>query len=329
MKNLIELHCHLDGSLDVKTSYKLALHRGIIDKDMELKEFTKLMMVSDDNASLEEFLSCFKLPISLLQDEEALLISTAALIKNLYKDKVIYAEIRFAPQHHTQKGLTQEEVLKAVLKGVEEAKSVYKDIRIQLILCMMRSNPASLNYDANKETIDLAKKYLNKGVCAIDLAGAERDDLAKYKDLLDYCKEIEVPFIVHAGENNYPNNVDLAIEYGAKRIGHGVNVVNDKKVLKKLIESKIPLEVCVTSNIQCKNQPSYEKHSLRKLFDKGVKVTLNTDNRTLSNTTLNQEIVKVRKYLDFSKKEVRQMMISALNSSFLNEKHKDRIIDKF
>jgi len=116
MKNLIELHCHLDGSLDLKTSYKLAMNRGIIDKDMEFEDFKKRMTVSSDNASLEEFLSCFELPISILQDEEALTISTTKLIKNLRKDKVVYAEIRFAPQFHTQEGLTQEEAVKAVLE---------------------------------------------------------------------------------------------------------------------------------------------------------------------------------------------------------------------
>lgn len=328
MKNLIELHCHLDGSLDLKTSYKLAMNRGIIDKDMEFEDFKKRMTVSSDNASLEEFLSCFELPISILQDEEALTISTTKLIKNLRKDKVVYAEIRFAPQFHTQEGLTQEEAVKAVLEGVKDARSLHKDIKVQIILCMMTDDPAGKNFNENKETIEVAKKFLKKGVCAIDLAGNEAN-LADYKELIDYAKELGVPYVLHAGEVDFPKNVELAIEYGAKRIGHGVNVVNDEEILKKLVDSKVPLEVCVTSNIQCKTQPSYEEHSIRELFDKGVKITLNTDNRTLSNTTLNKEIKKIMKHLNFTKKEVRKMMINALNNSFLNEKDKDRILDKF
>ena len=328
MKNLIELHCHLDGSLDLKTSYKLAMNRGIIDKDMEFEDFKKRMTVSSDNASLEEFLSCFELPISILQDEEALTISTTKLIKNLRKDKVVYAEIRFAPQFHTQEGLTQEEAVKAVLEGVKDARSVHKDIKVQIILFMMTDDPAGKNFNENKETIEVAKKFLKKGVCAIDLAGNEAN-LADYKELIDYAKELGVPYVLHAGEVDFPKNVELAIEYGAKRIGHGVNVVNDEEILKKLVDSKVPLEVCVTSNIQCKTQPSYEEHSIRELFDKGVKITLNTDNRTLSNTTLNKEIKKIMKHLNFTKKEVRKMMINALNYSFLNEKDKDRILDKF
>ncbi len=329
MKNLIDLHCHLDGSLNAKTTYNLAKNRELIE-NIELNDFKKMLSVEGaDVDNLADYLSLFELPISILQDEESLAISTINVIKNLHKDGVIYAEIRFAPQQHLRKGLTQEQVIKAVLQGVEEASDIYSDVKVQIILCMMRSFPVDLNHDANIETIKLAKQFLGKGVCAIDLAGGEIDNLIEYKQYFDYAKELKVPFVIHAGEvEGCANNVSLAIDFGAKRIGHGIHAIDDEEVLKKLVKSKVPLEVCITSNIHCKNAPSFKKHPLRKLYDAKVNLTLNTDNRTLSDITLNDEIDIARDKLDFTKTEIREMMINSLNASFLNDKQKDKILDK-
>lgn len=329
MNKFIDLHCHLDGSLDIEISYRLALKRGLISKETEFEKFESLMRVSSDNESLEEFLSKFELPILLLQDEEALSMSTVGVIKNLSDDKIAYAELRFAPQHHTEKGLSQEQAVLAVLDGIKTAEKLYKDVKINLILCMMTSDPVSKNHKENLETIEIAKKYLNKGVCAVDLAGAEKDDLDEYEKYFKLCQRLNVPYIIHAGENPYPNNVDLAIKFGAKRIGHGVHTIDDEEILENLIESQVPIEVCVTSNIQCKCFEDYEKHPIKDLFDKGVRVTINTDNRTLSNTTLEKEIYKAKQFYGFTDEEIRQMQLNGINSAFLEDNEKDELIKKW
>lgn len=328
MNYLIDLHCHLDGSLDLETSFKLAKSRNIINEDLQFEEFKNRMVVRSDTSNLEEFLSCFQLPLSLLQDKEALTKSTIDAIKNLNEDNIMYAELRFAPQLHTQKNLSQEEVVEAVLEGVKEAKEIYTDIKVNIILCMMRGITASDTNVANIKTIKVAKQYLDKGVVAIDLAGSEKNDFLEYKVLFDYARQLNIPFVIHAGENNYPNNVSLAIDYGAKRIGHGIHAIEDKDILNKLVNSKIPLEVCVTSNIQCQLQPSFEKHSIRQLYDNNVNITLNTDNRTLSNTTLQKEIKKIKEYLNFTNDDIRQMMINAINSAFISTKEKEEFTKK-
>ena len=187
MNYLIDLHCHLDGSLDLETSFKLAKSRNIINEDLQFEEFKNRMVVRSDTSNLEEFLSCFQLPLSLLQDKEALTKSTIDAIKNLNEDNIMYAELRFAPQLHTQKNLSQEEVVEAVLEGVKEAKEIYTDIKVNIILCMMRGITASDTNVANIKTIKVAKQYLDKGVVAIDLAGSEKNDFLEYKVLFDYA----------------------------------------------------------------------------------------------------------------------------------------------
>lgn len=326
MKKYIDLHCHLDGSLDIETSYRLALERGLISKETGFEEFEDMMRINRDNESLEEFLSKFELPILLLQDKEALSMSTVGVIKNLVEDNIAYAELRFAPQHHTKKGLTQKQVVLAVLDGINTAKRLYKDVKINLILCMMRSSSIMENYEENVETIEIAKKYLGKGVCGVDLAGAEKDDLEEYGEYFKLCQKLNVPYIIHAGENSYPKNVDIGINFGAKRIGHGVHSIDDKEVLDNLIKSQIPIEVCITSNIQCKCFENYEDHPVKDLFDKGVKVTINTDNRTLSNTTLEKEINKAKDLYGFTDTEIEQMQLNAINSAFLNDRDKEDLI---
>lgn len=323
--NKVDLHLHLDGSLDLKTSYDLAIKRNIVQCDFE--EFKSLMEVSDDNPSLEEYLKCFDLPIRILQDKEALIESTYALIRNLYNDHLIYAEIRFAPQFHTHKGLTQDEVIQYVLQGREKACKEF-DIKINFILCMMTLGEEKINHSENLMTIDMAKKYLNKGVCAIDIAGPEEiSPLIKYKPLFDYASSLNIPYTIHAGESGSSDNVLTALNLGARRIGHGCHCSSDQKVVDRIITDKIPLEVCLTSNIHCKNQVSFQLHTCKPLFDQGVLITLNTDNMTLSRTTIKKEYDLALEYL-FTEDELKQIEINSINAAFISEKEKQELLSK-
>lgn len=324
MKKYVELHCHFDGSLNVEKSYELAKARNIIPEDMSYEEFAKEMPVPSDNVSLETFLDHFKFPLAILQDEEALYESMIACIHDLEQDDVCYAEVRFAPQAHLQKGLTQEEAVLACIKGVEKAKELYPNITIQLILCMMCDEIG--DSEVNLETARLVSEYYGKGVCALDLAGAEGlVPYQNYQKSIAIVKEKNVPITLHAGESGPSSNVHDALALGADRIGHGGHALEDESVVQELLDKQVVLEQCVTSNIQCHNQPSYALHSLRPLFDKGVKVTINTDNRSLSGTTLHEEIDKIKKYMNFTDEDIHQMMLNAVDGAFTTEEEKERL----
>ena len=180
--------------------------------------------------------------------------------------------------------------------------------------------------EVNLETARLAAKYYGQGVCALDLAGVEGlVPYSSYKKCLSIVKEKNVPVTLHAGESGPASHVHDALKVGADRIGHGGHALEDPAVIQELLDKKVVLEQCVTSNIQCHNQPSYELHAIRPLFDAGVKVTVNTDNRSLSGTTLQKEIDKLKKYMHFTDEEIHQMMLYAVDGAFTMEEEKERL----
>lgn len=305
----IELHVHLDGSVRPKTVSELL--------NYDIKDVKNKMMVTSDTKDLTEYLTKFDLPIKAMQTKDNLKRIARELALDLKDDDVIYAEVRFAPILHTKEGLSLDEVVSSVLEGI---KSV-NEIKVNLILCMMRG----FSYEDNLKTIMVTKKFLNKGVVGLDLAGDEKKyQTINYKDLFMIAKDNNIPFTIHAGEADTSKSVLDAINFGAKRIGHGIAIVNDDKVLNKVKEKNISLEVCPTSNVDTKAVLSYEKHPIKDLFLKGVKVTVNTDDRTVSNITLSKEYEKLKEYFNFSDEEFLQMNLNAISSSFMNEDEKTR-----
>lgn len=305
----IELHVHLDGSVRPKTVSELL--------NYDIKDVKNKMMVTSDTKDLTEYLTKFDLPIKAMQTKDNLKRIARELALDLKDDDVIYAEVRFAPILHTKEGLSLDEVISSVLEGI---KSV-NEIKINLILCMMRG----FSNEDNLKTIMVTKKFLNKGVVGLDLAGDEKKyQTINYKDLFMIAKDNNIPFTIHAGEADTSKSVLDAINFGAKRIGHGIAIVNDDKVLNKVKEKNISLEVCPTSNVDTKAVLSYEKHPIKDLFLKGVKVTVNTDDRTVSNITLSKEYEKLKEYFNFSDEEFLQMNLNAISSSFMNEDEKTR-----
>lgn len=309
----VELHLHLDGSITrqyVKDKYNLS------DEEINSK-----MVASKKCQNLNDYLECFDFPISIMQTEQELKDITIDLLNNLKEQNIIYAEIRFAPQFHTKNGLTQEDVLKAVLSARDSV-----DIKSNFILCVMRGKD---NIDENYETVNLAKKYLRKGVCAIDLAGAEAIfKTSEYHDIFEYAKKLDIPFTIHAGEADGPTSIKDAISYGAKRIGHGVRAIEDEKLLKEIIKEGIYLEVCPTSNIQTCICDTYSTHPIEKLYKMGVKTTINTDNMTVSNTTLDNEYEKLLEETDLEIKDIINMNINSINAAFISNEEKEKLMEE-
>ena len=282
MKNyaLIDLHLHFDGSLYLPWQYERACEEGIVS-NMSFEEYYNLMYRTD-YPTREEGMKRFDMPIAVLQSEDNLYTAIYQLIERLYHMGLLYAEIRFAPQQHTSL-LSQDEVVGATIEGMNHAMNDF-DIKTNLILCLMHKGDACTNMKENFETVDVAYKYLNQGVVALDLAGYENTGpFIAYKPLFDRALELGIPFTIHAGEMGNGSHVPLAIQMGASRIGHGIDSIQNEIWLQEIIDKQIPLEICCSSN--CKNERNYAAHPIRMFIEKGVKVTINTDNMTFAKTT--------------------------------------------
>ena len=309
----VELHLHLDGSISLKLASKLS--------GMEEEDVKKKMIAPDKCQNLSDYLTKFDFPISLMQTRENLMMVAEDLVHQLERDGVIYAEVRFAPMFHTKEGLSMEDVVLAVIDGLHQNKNVQSN----LILCMMRG--ASL--EDNLKTIDLAEKYLNRGVVAIDLAGAEdRYPIDAYLDLLKKARQKNIPITVHAGENGSSEEVRKAILAGALRIGHGIHAILDKEVLQLIKEKNILLEICPTSNVQTNAIDLFSNHPVLKFYEAGIAISINTDNRTVSNVSLTREYLKLDQYFSFSIDDYLKMNKMAIEHSFLLMDEKNKLLKK-
>lgn len=318
MNNLVELHLHLDGALSVANCKKLASIQGISIPDDD--EVFNLLTVSPDCHDLNEFLTKFKFPLSLLQTADGIRCALKNLQDELIEQGLVYAEIRFAPQLHTNKGLTQENVVVSAIEGLSESS-----LKCNLILCCMRGNN---NRDENFETVRLAKKYLGNGVCAIDLAGAEGlYPTRNFEDAFAYARELGVPFTIHAGEADGPSSVYDAIRFGSKRIGHGVRSYEDMNLVKKIVSLGITLEVCPTSNICTSIYDKISEMPIKYFIDNGVNITISTDDPSVCNVKLKDELKSISRTFDLSYEDIVKLQLNAINVSFADEDTKKEVID--
>ena len=311
---MLDLHLHLDGALTPQMAKCLAEEQGMelpTDDPVKLKE---LLTVPADCSSLNDFLKCFDLPLSLMQTEMGISAAVRLVRENIASQGVIYVEIRFAPQLHTRKGLTQEAVIRAAMEGLKNP-----GIKTNLILCCMRGEG---NDEANTETVELAKKYLveDGGVVALDLAGAEAlFPTAKYRELFAKAKEYGVPFTIHAGEADGAESVRLAVEYGAARIGHGTRSYEDPKVLRLLKEKGIFLEMCPTSNRMTHAVPDMTDYPLISYLEQGIRVTLNTDDMGIQGITLADEFRYMKESFGLTEEQEQKLLLNSVDGAFTTE----------
>ena len=313
---MIDLHLHFDGSLLARTVLELAKEQGIALPSEEPDELKLFLAAPADCGSLNEYLEKFDLPLLVLQTREAIRKGMYTLVSSLKEQGMLYAEIRFAPQLHTKKGLTQEQVVKAALQGLQEA-AAGSFFKAKLILCCMRGAD---NREENLLTVRTAAAFLGRGVAALDLAGAEAlYPTADYGEVFSLAKELSVPFTIHAGEADGPESIRAALRMGASRIGHGVRAGEDPELLEELKERQIPLEMCPSSNVQTKAVPSLSEHPLL--------VTVNTDNMTVSDTTIEREFRLLKEELGMTPEERRQLFLNAADASFLTAEERWRLKD--
>ena len=301
----IDLHVHLDGSLSFDIARELANIQGMEIKSE--KELKKLMEAPKDCRDLNDYLTKFDYPLKLLQTEKAITYSVYELLKIQKLQGLVYSEIRFAPQLHTRKGLSQEQIVAAALRGTQ-------GFSCGLILCCMRG---ANNQAMNLETLEAAEKYMGKGVVALDLAGAEAlFPTENFEELFRKAGKKGIPFTIHAGEAAGPESIWKALEFGASRIGHGVRCLEDKVLVQRLAQDQIPLELCPTINMNTKVFDTITRYPIMRFLDEGIKVTINTDNMTVSNTTLRKEFQLVSDTFRLNKTEIERLMKNAAESIF-------------
>ncbi len=320
---IVDLHLHLDGSLSPEAIIKVARKENIVLPTYDVNELQKYLEVDSSCASLNDYLTKFDIPNKVLQTPYGLKECTIDLLNRLSKQGLKYVEIRMAPQLSAHKGLSQEEVVTSLISAIKEGEKQF-NIKANLILCLMRSDN---NNKENLETVKVASKYLSRGVVAIDLAGAEAlFPNERFADMFLLASNLEIPFTIHAGEASGSASVKSALAFNPKRIGHGIHAIEDEEVIKHLVEHKIPLEMCPKSNLDTKTVNSLTDYPIKKFMEKGVIVTLNTDDMTVSNTTLENEY-KLMHEIGLTDEELRQIAINSINSALISKKEKQELIN--
>lgn len=320
---MIDLHLHLDGSVSPSTLIKIAKKEKIDIPSFEESELVKFLECPIACKSLNDYLTRFDLPGLVMQSKYGLSEVMYDLLSRLNEQGIIYTEVRFAPQLHLKNGLTQKEVVEAVLDGMNKAMKDFP-IKAQLILCCMRGEH---NHELNLETVRVAKEFLNKGVCAIDLAGAEA--LFKtytFNEEFKLARELEIPFTIHAGESDSIDSIKTAIEFGARRIGHGIRAVDDEEFMNYLSKNKIGIEMCPTSNLQTKAVQNINEYPLKTFLNHGMLVTINTDNMTVSQTTIKKEFELLEEQLKITQTEKEKLLRNAVEISFTDEETKKELL---
>jgi adenosine deaminase len=308
-----ELHCHLDGSvrpatlLELGREYKIPMPRDSADA---LREY---MLVSDAK-SLEDYLKRFEVTVSVMQTADAIEQIAYELGVDAAADGVRYIEVRNAPILNSRGKLEMGDALEAQLRGLERAEREC-GIIARSIVCSLRQLPP----ETSLELAQLAVAYKSKGVVAFDLAGGEMGFPASaHSDAFAYARKHNLAVTVHAGEGDGARSVrDAVHKCGADRLGHATRLIEDPELTQYVNDRRIGLEICLTSNVQTHAAKSYETHPLRYYFDHGMNLTLNTDNRLMSGTTLSDEYAFAAKHLGFSLDELCTLALNGFEAAFL------------
>ena len=319
-----ELHCHLDGSLRPATMIELGLEHGkpmpAPDAD-SLREFMRV----DDARHLEDYLERFAITLSVMQTESALERVAFELAEDAAADGVRYIEVRYAPVLNTREGLTLEQAVEAPLRGLARAEREHGVVG-RVIVCSLRHMPLS----TSQELAELAVAYRHHGVVGFDLAGGEVGNPARaHAPAFEYARSHDLPCTCHAGEGDDASSVREAIHVcGAHRIGHATRLIEDTSLTDYCNDRRIPLEICLTSNVQTRAARSYATHPFREYFDRGLNVVLNTDNRLMSGTTLTDEYVHAAQSLEFTFDELAEVALNGFESAFLPYPERVRLATK-
>jgi adenosine deaminase len=320
------LHEHLDGGLRPQTVVELAAETGYDGlPTTDVDDLAAWFHRGANRRSLELYLETFAHTVAVMQTPEAIERVAAESAEDLAADGVAYAEVRFAPELLTERGLTMDEVLEAALRGFAGAGD---RIRIGLIVCAMRTA------DRAEEAAEAALRHRDAGVVGFDLAGAEAGHPAsRHRAALDRLRSTGLPLTLHAGESAGPASIADALACGAQRLGHGVRVIDDVgpdgtlgPVAAEVHARGIPLETCPTSNVHTGAAPSFAEHPIERLRSLGFAVTVNTDNRLMSDISLTGELLRLCEAFGWGLAEVAEVTECAARSAFLPEADREHLV---
>jgi adenosine deaminase len=318
-----ELHVHLDGSLRPETMLDLAEQQGKPMPAYDADALRDYMHVRDAR-NLVDYLARFEVTLSIMQTAESLERIAYELAVDLAEENVRYAEIRFSPILNARDGLPLTETVDAPLRGLKRAEEEL-GIRTALIICGIRNmDPAT-----SRDLADLTVAYKNRGVVAFDLAGAEYNYPAKkHKDAFFNVINKNMAATIHAGEAYGPESIHQALHYcHANRIGHGTRLFEDPDLMNYIRDFRIPIEICLTSNVQTRAVSSFADHPLRMYYDGGLMLSLNTDNRLMSATTVTEEYRRASEHLGFTWDELKDISLMGFAAAFMPWSEKDKMIE--
>jgi adenosine deaminase len=318
-----DLHLHLDGSLRPSTVWDLAKEQKIKLPARTPTELAQRLTAGPRVRSLGDYLRIFDITLSVLQEPGALERVAYELAEDCAAENVRHMEVRYSPILHQKKGLTLPAIVDPVLAGLKRAE---RDLRMStgVIICGMRNISPRKSY----QLAELAVAYKDRGVIAFDLAGEEEDFPARdHRRAFRLIAENNMSSTVHAGEGFGPPSIAQALhDCGAHRIGHGTRLIEDPELLHYVNDHRIPLEVCLTSNVQTRTVKSLKEHPFRRYLDEGLRVTLNTDNRMVSDTNLSKEYALAVKTFRLSPYQLKRIVVNGFKSSFLPYADKARML---
>ncbi|SCE75365.1 adenosine deaminase [Micromonospora mirobrigensis] len=331
------LHDHLDGGLRPATIVELAAEVGHELPTTDPEALGRWFVEAADSGSLERYLETFAHTVAVMQTADSLRRVARECALDLAADGVVYAEVRFAPEQHLERDLTLDQVVEAVLagfaEGTEQAAAQGQRIRVGTLLTAMRHAARS------QEIAELAVRHRDSGVVGFDIAGAEAGfPPTRHLDAFEYLQRENFHFTIHAGEAFGLPSIWQAIQWcGADRLGHGVRIVDDitpgdPPVLGRLAayvrDKRIPLELCPSSNVQTGAAASIAEHPIGLLRDLRFRVTVNTDNRLMSGTSMSREMALLVEAFGYGWKELQWFTINAMKSAFIPFDERLRIIDE-
>jgi adenosine deaminase len=318
-----ELHCHLDGSIRPETLIDLAHEYGVRMPSDDAEVLREYMLV-DDARNLEDYLARFAITLSVLQHADALERAAYELAEDAAREGVRYIEVRYSPVLNVHGGLSLYDVIEAPARGLRRAEKEFGIVG-RSIICALRNLPPATSLELARLSVEAR----GEGVVGFDLAGGELGNPAsEHADAFRYALEHGVHCTCHAGEGDGAASVRQAIHVcGAQRIGHATRVIEDESLMEELRERRIPLEICLTSNVQTQATQSLESHPLREYFDRGLNVVLSTDNRLMSGVTLTDEYVRASEHLGFSMEELATIARAGFGSAFLEDSQRRALME--
>ncbi|MCP2335459.1 adenosine deaminase [Actinomadura rupiterrae] len=318
------LHDHLDGGLRPETIVDLAREGGYDDlPSTDPANLGTWFAEAANSGSLERYLETFSHTVGVMQSAEALTRVAYECAEDLANDGVVYAEVRYAPELHTETGLSLEQVVEAVLEGFERGGREH-GIRVGTLVTAMRHQARSM------EIAELAVRYRDAGVVGFDIAGAEAGyPPTRHLDAFEYLQRENAHFTIHAGEGFGLPSIWQAIQWcGADRLGHGVRIIDDIEAAADQVpelgrlaayvrDKRIPLEMCPTSNIQTGAAKSIAEHPIGLLRQLNFRITVNTDNRLMSGTSVSREFAKLVDAFGYGWDDLQWFTVNAMKSAFI------------